>query len=214
MTFDKFIQKYNGKEVDYDESYGVQCVDLIKIYLKEVLGIEPQAIGNAEAYWNRYDELTYLNNHFDRIKNTLTFKPEKGDICVWGTGLSKNGHVAIATGESTLTNFYSYDENWGIKAMHKVNHSYKNGFLGVLRPKQTNNLTSFTIYESPKQYINGSSVETVYKDSNCTTKIGSLETNEKAICLGIVDNKAIIVYNLSNGKNYAVGFVKWLGGIK
>lgn len=77
MTFDKFIQKYNGKEIDYDGAYGVQCVDLIKQYIKDVIGIEPQAIGNAEAYWNRYNELSFLHNNFERIKNTLTFKPEK-----------------------------------------------------------------------------------------------------------------------------------------
>ena len=77
MTYDQFINKYNGKQIDYDGAYGVQCVDLIKQYIKDVIGIEPQAIGNAEAYWNRYNELSFLHDNFERIKNTLTFKPQK-----------------------------------------------------------------------------------------------------------------------------------------
>ena len=33
MTFDEFIKTYNGKKIDYDGVCGVQCVDLIKLYL-------------------------------------------------------------------------------------------------------------------------------------------------------------------------------------
>jgi uncharacterized protein YjdB len=54
---------------------------------------------------------------------------------VWGTGLGNQyGHIAIATGEGTTSYFYSYDQNWGTKAMKKIKHTYK-GFLGVLRAK-------------------------------------------------------------------------------
>lgn len=59
---------------------------------------------------------------------------KSGDIVIWGTKLNRTGHIAIATGEGNTSKFYSYDQNWNGKAMHKVQHTYK-GFEGVLRPK-------------------------------------------------------------------------------
>lgn len=135
MNYQEFINTYNGKAIDYDGGYGVQCVDLIKLYLDKVFNIKIGAIGNAEAYWRRYNEIPALKNNFVRIANTPSFIPKKGDIVIWGTGLSKNGHVAIATGEGTTSWFNSYDQNWNGKAMHLVRHTYKSGFCGVLRAK-------------------------------------------------------------------------------
>lgn len=135
MDFEEFVKKYNGKATDYDGGCGVQCVDLAKLYMDKVCDVKIGAIGNAEAYWNRYNELKILNQNFDRIANTPSFVPQKGDIVVWGLKHGKYGHIAIATGEGNTKYFYSYDQNWGIKAMHKVKHSYKDGFEGVLRPK-------------------------------------------------------------------------------
>lgn len=65
-----------------------------------------------------------------------------------------------------------------------------------------------------KIYQNGSTQEVVYSDKNCTNKIGYLHPRETAECYGIVDNKAIIVYNVDKTNNKKVGFVKWLGGVK
>ena len=33
MTFDSFVKRFIGKAVDYDGVCGVQCVDLVKLYL-------------------------------------------------------------------------------------------------------------------------------------------------------------------------------------
>ena len=62
-----------------------------------------------------------------------------------------------------------------------------------------------------KLYQNGSTKETVYQDKNCTKEIGYLHPNEQAECYGIIDNKALIVYNIDNSNNKKTGFVKWLG---
>lgn len=116
MTYDEFVAEYNGKAIDYDRTdIGVQCVDLAKLYLDKVLGIKIGAIGNAEAYWRRYNEIPELKKNFDRIPNTVTFIPQKGDVIVWGTKLSKHGHIAIATGDGNVKNFTSYDQNWRYK---------------------------------------------------------------------------------------------------
>lgn len=143
MTFDEWVKKYSGKAIDYDGTYGVQCVDLVKHYVKNVLGISPQSIGNAIEYYNKRNKVAYLKDNFRWHNNTPDFIPKKGDICVF-TSKSGNGHVSVATGEGTTSYFYSYDQNYP-KALHepmtKIKHSY-NSFLGVLRPKSKGKSTS------------------------------------------------------------------------
>lgn len=143
MTFDKWVKENLGKGIDYDGTYGVQCVDLAKHYIKNVLGVTPQSIGNAIEYYNKRKTSEYLTKNFKWIDNTAEFIPKKGDLCVF-TSKSGNGHISVATGEGTTSYFYSYDQNFP-KAKHepmtKIKHSYTS-FLGVLRPKKKKNTSS------------------------------------------------------------------------
>lgn len=140
MNYQEFIKEYNGKGFDYDGVSSIQCVDLIKMYLDKVFGIKPGSWGNAKDYYLNYEDNKVLKENFNRIANTPTFVPQKGDIVIWGTGLGNAyGHIAIATGEGNTKQFYSYDLNWGQKVVHKVLHNYT-GFLGVLRPKDQSKL--------------------------------------------------------------------------
>lgn len=144
MNYDEFINEYNGKSFDYDGVAGVQCVDLAKMYLDKVFGIKPSAWGNAKDYYENFNNLP-LKDSFTRIANTNDFVPAKGDIVIWGAGLGNTyGHIAIATGEGNTSNFYSYDLNWGSKAVHKVQHNYK-GFLGVLRANDQSKINPPTL---------------------------------------------------------------------
>lgn len=65
-----------------------------------------------------------------------------------------------------------------------------------------------------KTYQNGSTKEIVYQDINCTKKIGYLNPRETAQCYGIINNKALVVYNIDGTSNKKTGFVKWLGGVR
>lgn len=64
-----------------------------------------------------------------------------------------------------------------------------------------------------KVYQNGSTIEPVYQDINCTKQIGYLHEYEQAKCYGIINGRALIVYDIDNIDNKKSGFVKWLGGI-
>ena len=107
MTYQEFVNKYNGVGTDYDGVAGVQCVDLIKLYLNKVFGLNPGAWGNAYEYyanWTAYT--TELQKNFNRIANTPDFIPIKGDIMVWNTNVGGGyGHVAICTGEGDTSYF-------------------------------------------------------------------------------------------------------------
>ena len=144
MTFDSFVKRYIGKAVDYDGVAGVQCVDLVKLYLYKVFGIRAGAWGNARDYWLDFSSHPTMTANFIKIKNTPSFIPKKGDIVVWNGDIStKNnyGHIAIATGEGDTNTFYSYDSNWNKKEMQKVKHTYY-ALYGVLRPKSTRVLSN------------------------------------------------------------------------
>lgn len=130
MTFDEFINKYNGKTVDFDGYYGGQCVDLYRQYVKEVLNFpQSPAVVGAKDIWN-----TYLTQYFTRINNTPLGVPQKGDIIIWGTGYGPFGHVGVYYSGNVM-NFKSFDQNdpVGTKC-HIQSHSYR-GVLGWLRPK-------------------------------------------------------------------------------
>jgi hypothetical protein len=145
MKFDNWVKENLGKGIDYDGAYGVQCVDLIKHFVKNVLGVEPQSIGNAIEYYNKRSTSSYLTDNFKWIDNTKEFVPQKGDICVF-TSSSGIGHVSVATGEGTTSYFYSYDQNYPTgnhEPMTKIKHTYSS-FLGVLRPKNQDNIKSNT----------------------------------------------------------------------
>lgn len=211
MNYNEFINTYNGKSFDYDGVAGVQCVDLIKMYLNKVFGLNPGAWGNAKDYYENYNNNTVLKANFTRIANTASFVPQKGDIAVWGAGLGNTyGHVAIATGEGNTSEFYSYDLNWNGKTVHKVQHTYK-GFLGVLRPKDQNKIGG---EEEMKVYQNGSTEETVYADTDCTVKVGSLNPRESCDCFGIFNDRAMVRYKVDGTNNYKIGFCKWTGGVQ
>lgn len=156
MTFDKWVKENLGKGIDYDGTYGVQCVDLAKHYIKNVLGVTPQSIGNAIEYYNKRKTSEYLTKNFKWIDNTAEFIPKKGDLCVF-TSKSGNGHISVATGEGTTSYFYSYDQNFP-KAKHepmtKIKHSYTS-FLGVLRPKKKKSTTLkyFKAYKGDSESI-------------------------------------------------------------
>lgn len=152
MTYNEFVKAYNGKATDYDGAYGAQCVDLIKLYLNKVFGIKPGSWGNAKYYWLNFSKHSELTKNFTKIKNTPSFVPQKGDIMVWDGDVGGGcGHGAICTGEGNTSEFYSYDQNWNGKAMHKVKHGYDNVY-GVLRPKDQSKVTGAPTYKVGNTY--------------------------------------------------------------
>lgn len=135
MTLKEFINKYNGKSVDFDGRYGPQCVDLFNQYLYEVLNIQNpiQQFPVASAY--EIYGFAKKNPNFICIDNQPTNVPQSGDIVIWGTEVGVNGHVAIFQ-DGEVMSFTSFEENWnGVKSCQLVSHSYK-GVLGWIRPKR------------------------------------------------------------------------------
>ena len=202
MTFDEFVKKYLGKATDIDGVSGVQCVDLAKMYIEKVLGIKPQSIGNAHAYYDDFND-TYLRKYFKRIPYKKGVKSQKGDLVVWGriyNGTSKYGHIAIATGMQTDTHIRTYDQNWKGKAMKEVNHSL-DGIAGFLRPFDRSGLEKQ--YFIPDATVKSDCV--VYSDNKLSSETGRLEKGERVKIRFKGRVLAIVQYNIKDG--YKVGLV-------
>lgn len=94
MTLDEFVKEYEGKKVDYDGSYGAQCVDLVRLYIRLVWSLpQPKSIISAyEAYtrWLR------CGNGFNEIGWKSLTKIARGDLVVFPpTDTNLHGHIAI-----------------------------------------------------------------------------------------------------------------------
>lgn len=131
MTFDQFIEKYNNKGIDFDGSFGNQCVDLYRQYVKEVLNLpQSPAVAGAKDIFD-----TYLTSYFTRYNNSPTAVPKKGDIIIWGTKLGQYGHVAVFI-DGGVTKFNSFDQNYPVGSLcHIQSHTYT-GVLGWIRAKE------------------------------------------------------------------------------
>ena len=137
MNINTFITTYNGKKVDYDNSYGSQCVDLFRFYVRDVLGTpQPKGVTGAKDFWTNYETDANLNKYFDKIPNSPTGVPQAGDVMVWGSGYGQFGHIAIVT-EATVNSFKALSQNDPLnRETHIKSYNYNNT-LGWLRPKGT-----------------------------------------------------------------------------
>ena len=131
MNLQDFITKYSGGGVDFDGSFGFQCVDLYRFYVKYVLGVpqSPSVVG-AKDIWT-----TYSKNYYDQIANTPEGIPQPGDIVIWGDTYGPYGHVAIfVKGTATTMTCFSQNDPAGTVCGLKLYRSYR-GVLGWLRCK-------------------------------------------------------------------------------
>lgn len=118
MNLTEFIKKYNGKKIDFDNSYGAQCVDIIKAWVTN-LGL-PMTYGNGNQYARNAD-----GKNYKWIANTPSGIPKAGDIMVWGKDIGPYGHVAIYM-NGNVNSFESFDQNYPLgSACHVQAHNYR-----------------------------------------------------------------------------------------
>ena len=95
MTLNNFIQKYEGKKVDWDKAYGAQCVDLIRQYCAEVWEIpQPEPCTGAEEFITKHDKRVIQQQYMEILPRHVS--PVPGDLVVFGsTAKNPYGHIAI-----------------------------------------------------------------------------------------------------------------------
>jgi len=138
MTLEEFVNKYNGKPVDFDGVYGAQCVDLARQYWKEKEGIKEHTgscstTGGAKDLYLDYNKMPLEKKYFTR---SSTKSPKQGDVVIWDS-IDKNkfGHVAICLGLLGTDSIIVFEQDGFKQDGAKVNVRSKKNMLGVLRKK-------------------------------------------------------------------------------
>ena len=138
ITFSQFQTKYNGKFVDFDGNKKFWCVDLMRRFLVDVLGLSGwalPAVGGAKELYTKFSP----SSGFTRTKNVwndLNNYPKPGDIVVWGwylgvTGI--DGHVGICTWADGK-NLIVFNQNYPTNSASVLRKFDYRGVLGWLRP--------------------------------------------------------------------------------
>ena len=126
MTLVQFFLKYLNRKLDFDGIYPGECVDVIKAYMVEVLGMLPVK-GNAIDYWTDIPG-------FKKIKKGLFNYPKPGDIIIWNKKISPYGHIAIVNWVRTF-DVGCFEQNFPVGSpCHYQTHNYKN-VIGWLEPQ-------------------------------------------------------------------------------
>lgn len=173
QNLEQFIASWTGQYNNYDGGFGPQCVDLVNQYVVDVLG-ERSWKGNAIDKWN-----SYPTDKYERLINTPSFIPQRGDIVVWKNVSNGLGHIAIYY-FGNVNNFQSFDQNWpeGSRC-HMQNHNYTN-VLGVLRHR-----SGFSIE------VTTSSLNIRSESNTRKASIGRLSNGQRLSVLEIVTGESV-----------------------
>jgi hypothetical protein len=112
-----------------------QCMDLMHQYVVEVLGLPDLRIlaaSNAKSVYLYFDTV-YGHEKFEKIANSPTGVPMKGDIMLYGN--APDGHVDIFI-QGDANSYRSFSQNLPTGSKPAViNHPNYNNVLGWLRLK-------------------------------------------------------------------------------
>lgn len=148
--------------------------------------------------------LAHLSKIYVKVGQRVTYTTVVGLMGETGNATGKHTHVEIREFQNGV-------------AVRKLNAS---NYMGIPNKVGTYDSSNYQIKildggeEEMKRYKNGSTVEEVYADTNCTNKIGSLNPREECDCFGIFNDRAMVRYNVTGTNNYKIGFCKWTGGVQ
>lgn len=148
--------------------------------------------------------LAHLSKIYVKVGQRVTYTTVVGLMGETGNATGKHTHVEIREFQNGV-------------AVRKLNAS---NYMGIPNKVGTYDSSNYQIKildggeEEMKRYKNGSTVEDVFADTNCTNKIGSLNPREECDCFGIFNDRAIVRYQVTGTNNYKIGFCKWTGGVQ
>ena len=135
MTLEQFLTKYSRVQVDYDKTFGAQCVDLFRQYCQDVLKIpHTGAVDGAKELYEKYADLPAEKKYFTRL--TKKAVPEYGYVAVWGsTPTNKYGHVALVICRLSPTSLLVFEQNGFQQDGAKFTERSMTNLLGYLKYK-------------------------------------------------------------------------------
>jgi LysM repeat protein len=140
ISLEQFINTIVGKSIDFDCAYGYQCVDLFNFYNADVIGapfISTNATGGARDIWEAPNVVR--DEFYQALAPAVPFEPR--DVLVYGPPHGRAivngqqvfyGHVAVYIGNGQVIN-----QNGRRGEVVSIDPVFKNGLLGILRPRSS-----------------------------------------------------------------------------
>lgn len=138
LTLQQFIDKYNGKSVDFDGYYGYQCVDFFNFYNAEVVGAPRLGTPVTNGARDLFEvDSSSRRAYYDVVSASASLLA--GDVLVYGEPHGRAivggkqiffGHVAIYIGDNQVIN-----QNGRRGEVVSIDTVITKGLLGVLRPR-------------------------------------------------------------------------------
>jgi len=147
MTLNEFVQRWNGQYDDFDNYASTQCKDTFSRYNRDVVGNPNYVLGDA---WELYAKAP--DSYYEKIRNTASFIPRAGDVCVWDKSYGGYGHVAICLDGCTANSLRVLGQNYPVTSKQNADGSWTKGspnqivtmsynkVYGFLRPKENMDL--------------------------------------------------------------------------
>lgn len=113
MNIQSFVNKWNGKYLEFDGAYWNQCVDLTKDWQSE--NGWPVMSGNAIQWAGNHSGYTW-------VPNGIHNKPDPGDIVVFKSGAY--GHIGVCV-NADYVNLTCFEQNNPLRTpCHLVFHRW------------------------------------------------------------------------------------------
>lgn len=127
-TPQSFYDQYNGQRIDFDGSYGVQCVDGFKVFCSWI-GAPVRTTGNgyADGYWYNRNTNGYSKYFYFVSRNDL----RNGDWVFWARGSGSHPHSHVAM----YYNGKEFGENQGGNRQFRLINGHFGDALGGFRWK-------------------------------------------------------------------------------
>lgn len=209
----EFYLKYIGKGIDFDGAAGVQCVDLWKLFLKELGYPNPAkpigGSGYAKEIFLRRNELGYMD-YFDVVNVNAM---QDGDWAVWGNCTAcPDTHVAMFRKDNGNGTGVFLGQNQGnVRYGTQINITYS-GIIGVLRPKCYINKPS----QSPAmgEVLNSIPNDFVYEKAKFTVTVDNIRIRKapslKGVDTGLSYDKGESVYYDGYVKRDGYVWISWI----
>lgn len=208
-----------NNQTKYGEWYGMQdeWCNMFVCWCANQAGISEEIIPKMAYVPSTANWFDAKGQYKNSRANGGNYTPQVGDIVLFDYNHNTTSdHIGIVEKieGNTLYSIEGNKDNMVKRCTYSLDSGDIRAYCVPAYTQEAEEIKEESEEEEMKIYQNGSTVEPVYADTNCTKNIGSLNPYEQCDCFGIFENRAMVRYKVDNQNNYKIGFCKWLDGVK
>ena len=203
-TAKSFYEKYLGKAINYDNAYGVQCVDGARLWQDYFLGASIPCAGNyASGYWAG-NRAWFKSKGCTEVTNYKNLR--NGDLVIWNYGSKSHpsSHVAMYYEGKEFGQNQGGDRSFCLKSTNFSDMAgafrSSNCDAGTTSTTKTTSSSGTTYWNLSSKFKNGKKFVT-----KCALNMRSKPSTSASVVTCLPKNHAIYYY----GRGAKVNNVCW-----